>query len=98
MMETTAGPAGVATANEAVGRLLPMDTTALESYLGIGAGVKGTRRVTEEGDNEDEEGGFRMGGPGAPGVLHCFWTDVPLALHKHVQSLCTPTRSHSDEE
>lgn len=69
MMETTAGPAGVATANEAVGRLLPMDAAAPESYLGIGGGIKGTRRVTEEGDNEDEEGGFKMGGPGAPGML-----------------------------
>lgn len=69
MMETTAGPAGVATANDAVGRLSPLDTAAAESYLGIGGGLKGTRRVTEEGDNEDEEGGFRMGGPGGPGRL-----------------------------
>ena len=66
MMETTAGPAGVATAGDGVGRLSPLDTAAPESYLGIG-GAKGARRVTEEGDNEDEEGGFKMGGPGAPG-------------------------------
>lgn len=80
MMETTAGPAGVATANDAVGRLPTLDTAAPESYLGIGGGLKGTRRVTEEGDNEDEEGGFRMGGPGAPGEQHCSAVAAPTAI------------------
>lgn len=60
MMETTPGPAGVATAGDGVGRLSQMDIAAAASYLGVGGGARGVaRRVTEEGDNDDEEGGFR---------------------------------------
>lgn len=60
MMETIAGPAGVATAGDGVGHLSQMDTAAAASYLGVGGGGRGVaRRVTDDGDNDDEDGGFK---------------------------------------
>ena len=60
MMETIAGPAGVATAGDGVGRLTKMEMAAAASYLGLGGGSRGVaRRVTEDGDNDDEDGGFK---------------------------------------
>ncbi|KAL3157200.1 hypothetical protein ABBQ38_001439 [Trebouxia sp. C0009 RCD-2024] len=69
MMETAPGPSGAPSAGDGVGRLSQMDIADPASYLGVGGGARGVaRRVTEEGDNDDEEGGFRIGGPGAPGT------------------------------
>ena len=60
MMETLPGPTGAATAGDGVGRLAQMDIAAAASYLGVGGGGRGlARRVTEEGDNDDEDGGFK---------------------------------------
>ena len=60
MMETLPGPTGAATAGDGVGRLAQMDIAAAASYLGVGGGGRGVaRRVTEEGDNDDEDGGFK---------------------------------------
>lgn len=60
MMETAPGPSGAPTAGDGVGRLSQMDIADPASYLGVGGGARGVaRRVTEEGDNDDEEGGFR---------------------------------------
>ena len=62
MMETAPGPSGAASAGDGVGRLSQMDVADPASYLGVGGGARGVaRRVTEEGDNDDEEGGFRWG-------------------------------------
>ena len=62
MMETAPGPSGAATAGDGVGRLSQIDVADPASYLGVGGGARGVaRRVTEEGDNDDEEGGFRCG-------------------------------------
>ena len=62
MMETAPGPSGATTAGDGVGRLSQMDIADPASYLGVGGGGRGVaRRVTEEGDNDDEEGGFRLG-------------------------------------
>jgi len=37
-----------------------MDIAAAASYLGVGGGGRGVaRRVTEEGENDDEDGGFK---------------------------------------
>lgn len=60
MMETAPGPSGAPSAGDGVGRLSQMDIADPASYLGVGGGARGVaRRVTEEGDNDDEEGGFR---------------------------------------